>query len=216
MPRNREGFYGSFEGYDRDFGAGGNLGRYDIGYRNEYGGGYRGQQGGAGRWGGYSDQGLGGRYNGFGGRERMTFGPREEYDRDLGDQLREGWHDLKRGVRRAFGGGYDAGWRGEGRWGSEEGIGRGGYEGGGRFGREGGFGNRGYSSGRGPSGEGRWGPEGGPGRGSYEGGGGRGWGGGEGIGRGWRGGQESGYGQGNRGFLGDRFETGGYGGDYQW
>ena len=32
---------------------------------------------------------------------------RDRYDRDFGDQLREGWRDLKRGVRDAFGGGYD-------------------------------------------------------------------------------------------------------------
>lgn len=37
------------------------------------------------------------------------------YDRDLGDQIREGWHDLKRNMRDAFGGGgydrdYDRRW----------------------------------------------------------------------------------------------------------
>lgn len=202
MPRNRGGFYGSYERYDRDFGTGGNLGRYDTGYRGEPGGGYRNPRGGG--WSGYQDEGFRENYNGFGGRERMTFEPRHEYDRDLGDQLREGWRDFKRGMRRAFGGGgYDTRWRGEDRWRNEGGAGRWGNEPGWRGGIErglgggyetGGYRNRGYQSGRG-------------------------WGGGwsgEGAGRGWGGGQNSGYGQGNRGNLGDRFETRGYGGDYQW
>lgn len=32
---------------------------------------------------------------------------RDEYDRDFGDQVREGWRGLRRGMRDAFRGGYD-------------------------------------------------------------------------------------------------------------
>lgn len=62
---------------------------------------------------------------------RMTFEPRDEYHRGVRAEVREGWRDLKRGVRDAFGRGYDReyrrqprsgrdwrGWSGEGRRGS--------------------------------------------------------------------------------------------------
>jgi hypothetical protein len=99
--------------YGRDYGEGGWGGGYnprDTGWSG--GSYYGGDRGWSGR--GYQDEGLGGR---FAGRrrphhERTTFGPRDEYDHDMGDQLREGWRDLKRGVRRAFGGGYDQGYHG--------------------------------------------------------------------------------------------------------
>lgn len=106
MARNR-GYRGSPMEYDREFGARTNIRPYEVAYRNE--------QQGAGRWGGYQGQGTESGFDrGYGSRERMTFRPRhpQEYDRDMGDQLREGWHDLKRGVKRAFGGGYDVGYRG--------------------------------------------------------------------------------------------------------
>jgi hypothetical protein len=51
-----------------------------------------------------------------------------DYDRDLGDRLQQGWSDLKRGARRAFGGAYDRGYhggRGYGNRGGDAGYGRG-------------------------------------------------------------------------------------------
>lgn len=86
----------------------------------------------------YQEEGLGNRYRGRSPHER-DWGHSEEYDRDMGDQLREGWQDLKRGVRRAFTGneydqpyrssGYgrsrydegftDRGWSGRPSWGAE-------------------------------------------------------------------------------------------------
>lgn len=75
-------------------------------------------------WGGGSDIGYG-TYRtsrtdwdrGIDSRDRMVFragGAGHDYDRDLGDRVREGWHDLKRGVQRAFGGGYDRGYSSRG------------------------------------------------------------------------------------------------------
>jgi hypothetical protein len=77
-------------GYDMNQGYGSGAGR---GY---YGGG----QGGA--------YGQGSSYRGWGeGRQGGWMGG--GYDRDLGDRLREGWNDFRRGVRRTFSG-YDRGW----------------------------------------------------------------------------------------------------------
>ena len=97
--------------------------------------GWSGFQGGGYRMRGY-DRGWNDR--GWNDRDRVTFSPRGHpayggrYDRDMGDQLREGWHDLKRGVRRAFGGGgYDRGYHGgRGNYGYSRD--RGGYSGYGR------------------------------------------------------------------------------------
>lgn len=75
-------------------------------------------------WGGGSDIGYGtyrsdrgDLHRGMDSRDRMVFragGAGHDYDRDLGDRMREGWHDLKRGVQRAFGGGYDEGYSSRG------------------------------------------------------------------------------------------------------
>lgn len=75
-------------------------------------------------WGGGSDIGYGtyrsdrvDRHRGLDSRDRMVFragGAGYDYDRDFGDRVREGWHDLKRGVQRAFGGGYDEGYSSRG------------------------------------------------------------------------------------------------------
>jgi hypothetical protein len=97
--------------YDRDFGGGGYYGGrgtyergFDIGPT----------------WGGGSDVG----YRGYRTDRARGYG----YDRDFGDRLQEGWNDLKRGARRAFGGGYDRSYYGgRGNYGN-----RGGYAGYGR------------------------------------------------------------------------------------
>jgi hypothetical protein len=114
----------SYGAYDRSYGRGGTYergwdigptwgGGSDLGYRTDRIRGY-----------GYDrDLGMG---------ERVVYeagGHRRRYDRDLGDQLREGWNTLKRGARRAFGGGYDrsdyGGGRGYGYRGGYAGYGRG-------------------------------------------------------------------------------------------
>lgn len=110
--RDYRGYREPYSGHARGSGMGGEERPYDVGYRSEFRGGRHG-----GGWsGGPNDRMGGARGRAMGGRERMTFGPRHEheYDRDMGDQLREGWRELKRGVRNAFGGsgGYDRGWRG--------------------------------------------------------------------------------------------------------
>lgn len=116
--RYDEQSYGGAGGYDR-----GNYGRTDFG--TERYGGLWGGEGGSGHL-GYSgddpwgmgpatgrfgrgresmwDRGMGGRY----GEDRFHGrGWNQEYDRDFGGRVREGWEDLKRGMRRTFGGGYD-------------------------------------------------------------------------------------------------------------
>lgn len=114
--RDYGGYREPYRGRDRGFGMRGSERPYDVGYRSELRGGNRG-------WSGWSDDRFGGPpERSMGGRERMTFRPRHEHehgrDREMGDQLREGWQDLKRGVRNAFGGsgGYDSGWRERDRW----------------------------------------------------------------------------------------------------
>ena len=54
------------------------------------------------------DRGMEGRY----GDDRFRGSGRfqQEYDQDFGGRVREGWEDLKRGMRRTFGGDYDRGW----------------------------------------------------------------------------------------------------------
>ncbi|HEV2150606.1 MAG TPA: hypothetical protein VGR37_24625 [Longimicrobiaceae bacterium] len=104
--------------YGTDYGSFGNRG-YSAG------GGGRGGYGGSPYGGGYDRGGSYPRGGGYGD------------DRDLGDQLREGWNTLRRGVRRAFGGG---------------GPDRGGYGGrGGEGGQRGGMGRQGAFRGRGPA-----------------------------------------------------------------
>lgn len=124
---------------DQDFERGRfDRGRFGGGYggkgfgRGDYGGGYGGRDYQENRFGGYGSSREGGRGGGFkdrdrwgggyagggGGRQRPMGGgmygrgqpQREQYDRDLGDRLREGWNDLRRGFRENFGGGYDRRW----------------------------------------------------------------------------------------------------------
>lgn len=140
--------------YGRDYGERGWGGGYDPRDTGWTGGSYYGgDRAWPGR--GYQDEGLGGRHAGRRPHhERMSFEPRDEYDRDMGDQFREGWQGLKRGVRRAFGGGgYDRGYggRGEGegrfyggrprsdRWGSRDVEGESGWP-------DRGFGERGWGN----------------------------------------------------------------------
>lgn len=46
----------------------------------------------------------GGMNRGYGEEYRMGRSGMNEYDRDFGDRLQHGWHELKRGVRGMFGG----------------------------------------------------------------------------------------------------------------
>lgn len=90
----------------------------------------------------YQDEGLGSRYHGR-GQHGHARGYSEEYDRDMGDQIREGWRDLKRGVRRTFGASeYDEPYRGGASWRSryDEGLGDRGWSGRSSWGQE----NRGF------------------------------------------------------------------------
>jgi CspA family cold shock protein len=87
----RGGGYGMNRGYDMNQGYGYGAGRGYYG--SPYGGGAYGQ---------------GSNYRGWGaGRQGGWTGG--GYDRHLGDRLREGWSDFRRGVRRTFSG-YDRGW----------------------------------------------------------------------------------------------------------
>lgn len=130
--------YGAWHrGYDPGYGAAGYTGRGDWGggyygggmegglaNRGFYGGrfgeartnrGYdfdEGYEPGRGYYGGrYGEGGMygpRGTYRGWGGAARGGWA--RDYDRDFGDRVREGWNDLRRGVRRTFRGGYDRGW----------------------------------------------------------------------------------------------------------
>lgn len=115
-PENRHFFGGGgYGGYGGGYSSGGGGGAYGGGggaYRPSHRydfdqgfsrspGGFRGGPAGGGMYGGSQ------RHRGWGmGAEG---GRMNEYDRDFGDRLREGWADLRQGFRRNFGG-YDRGW----------------------------------------------------------------------------------------------------------
>lgn len=96
------------EDFDRGYTSGGFGGMEGGGYYSRgYGRDYTGMRGGFGM-----DRDLDRGYMGRGG-----LGRHRDYDvdfhgggRDLGDRLREGWHDLRRGAQRIFHRGYDRNW----------------------------------------------------------------------------------------------------------
>ena len=131
QPRRESGWGGSYQ--PRESGWGGSYQPRESAWGGRSQGGY-----------GWDDQdeGLGSRYRGR-GQQGQGRGYSEEYDRDMRDQLREGWQDLKRGVRRTFGGSeYDEPYRGGsyGRSRYDQGFGDSGWSGRSGWGAE----NRGF------------------------------------------------------------------------
>lgn len=125
---DRGGFAGRWnrdDEYDTDYGRGGfgfvgnQRGFGGRGYRGDWGGGWDREYGGHGAWGGEFGRhqgtwggglGRGGMYGRGGYGHDYGRGEWGGHDRDVGDTLREGWRNLRRGVRRAFGGRYDRMW----------------------------------------------------------------------------------------------------------